>query len=553
MQTLPYIFNDKDKKTSFNRILVKPTEIPETISESGLIVPKHESKLCEMGKVYSVCEGSSIPVGAEVLYQKIDRLGEEHLDTVTIDDEVYDLLYEHEMWCVNEEPWNQIFVIPVTDTGVTDSGLLITQDTKGFTQKGIVHLSPEKYGLKAGDTVEYRRQEVGLYPQVNLDGQVMDVLFERDIFLINDKAAPYRMIVKVDLHAQHIKRNTADSGILLSPLFIAMLHNLQFAEVVSIGKEAQKMYPQLHAHDTVIMHHCIESQNYRTVKYDTGKEGGATYAYYIVNCWEEKSREIFAKMHYEKNTGKIIDITPLNGNVFLKWNFNVLSGRAETSELLPADTDITIYHTLDDMRNAIDQQKKIAAEKAKLKTAGIKMAISQANPDINKDRWDMLNSEFAVMKKEETRVAQYLRKDHLVVCRTAYPKMDPAYVITPYEELYPINILGQKFLIAIPDFLIAKTHTDNMNIKAQDILPLGDNALILPIEEEQKEGALIRPDSAKEKPIKGKVIAIDNHPTVKTGDVVLFRKQAGLEQEVEGVVHLILKHNDLLAIVTPAI
>ena len=74
----------------------------------------------------------------------------------------------------------------------------------------------------------------------------------------------------------------------------------------------------------------------------------------------------------------------------------------------------------------------------------------------------------------------------------------------------------------------------------------------IPIEEEQKEGGLILPDSAKEKPVKGRVIAIDNHPRVNVGDVVLFRKKAGLEQEVEGVVHLILKHNDLLAIVTPA-
>jgi chaperonin GroES len=90
--------------------------------------------------------------------------------------------------------------------------------------------------------------------------------------------------------------------------------------------------------------------------------------------------------------------------------------------------------------------------------------------------------------------------------------------------------------------------------------PLGDRAVIEPLEQEDiTAGGIVLPDTAKEKPQKGKIlstgpgardeagkrIAMD----VKAGDVVLFAKYAGTEVKVDGKKLLIIKESDILAIV----
>ncbi len=88
-----------------------------------------------------------------------------------------------------------------------------------------------------------------------------------------------------------------------------------------------------------------------------------------------------------------------------------------------------------------------------------------------------------------------------------------------------------------------------MNIK-----PLADRVLILPAPAEEKTiGGIIIPDSAKEKPLKGKVIAIgngtkDEEMVVKPDDTVLYGKYAGTEIELDGEKYLIMKQSDILAI-----
>ena len=88
-----------------------------------------------------------------------------------------------------------------------------------------------------------------------------------------------------------------------------------------------------------------------------------------------------------------------------------------------------------------------------------------------------------------------------------------------------------------------------MNIK-----PLADRVLILPAPAEEKTiGGIIIPDSAKEKPLKGKVIAIgngtkDEEMVVNPDDTVLYGKYAGTEIELDGEKYLIMKQSDILAI-----
>ncbi len=88
-----------------------------------------------------------------------------------------------------------------------------------------------------------------------------------------------------------------------------------------------------------------------------------------------------------------------------------------------------------------------------------------------------------------------------------------------------------------------------MNIK-----PLADRVLIqpAPVEEKTMSGIII-PDSAKEKPLKGQVIAVgkgtkDEEMVLKAGDSVLYGKYAGTELELEGEKYLIMRQSDVLAI-----
>jgi chaperonin GroES len=94
-----------------------------------------------------------------------------------------------------------------------------------------------------------------------------------------------------------------------------------------------------------------------------------------------------------------------------------------------------------------------------------------------------------------------------------------------------------------------------MNLK-----PLGNRVVVEPIEQDEvTAGGIVLPDTAKEKPQKGKVLSIgpgDRDESgkripldVAVGDVVLFAKYSGTEIKVEGKKILILRENDLLAIV----
>ena len=86
------------------------------------------------------------------------------------------------------------------------------------------------------------------------------------------------------------------------------------------------------------------------------------------------------------------------------------------------------------------------------------------------------------------------------------------------------------------------------------IKPLSDRVLVLPnAAEEKTAGGLFIPDTAKEKPLMGKVIAVGPGTSevkieVKEGDQVLYGKYAGTEINVDGVDYLIMKQSDILAI-----
>ncbi len=86
------------------------------------------------------------------------------------------------------------------------------------------------------------------------------------------------------------------------------------------------------------------------------------------------------------------------------------------------------------------------------------------------------------------------------------------------------------------------------------IKPLADRVLVLPAPAEEKVGGIIIPDTAKEKPQRGKVIAVgegtkDDKMVLKAGDEVLYGKYSGTEIESEGAKYLIMRQSDVLAVV----
>jgi chaperonin GroES len=92
------------------------------------------------------------------------------------------------------------------------------------------------------------------------------------------------------------------------------------------------------------------------------------------------------------------------------------------------------------------------------------------------------------------------------------------------------------------------------------IRPLQDRVIVKRVEEEEKtKGGIIIPDTAKEKPMEGKVTAVGKgklledgkiHPLdVKAGDRVLFGKYAGTEVKIDGEEHLIMREEDLLGVI----
>ena len=88
-----------------------------------------------------------------------------------------------------------------------------------------------------------------------------------------------------------------------------------------------------------------------------------------------------------------------------------------------------------------------------------------------------------------------------------------------------------------------------MNVK-----PLADRELVLPAQAEEKVGGIIIPDTAKEKPQHGKVVATgngtkDEEMVLKEGDEILYGKYSGTELEFDGTKYLIMRQSDVLAVV----
>jgi chaperonin GroES len=111
-----------------------------------------------------------------------------------------------------------------------------------------------------------------------------------------------------------------------------------------------------------------------------------------------------------------------------------------------------------------------------------------------------------------------------------------------------------------PKPVLIQTNSEGSRDMATKIRPLQDRVIVKRVKEEEKtKGGIIIPDTAKEKPIEGEVIAVGNgkilddgklrKPEVKVGDRVLFGKYSGTEVKLDGEEHLILREEDIVGVI----
>lgn len=549
----------RDKGTPYFRLLVKPTPRETTEQESGVITPESMLNIHETGIVVSICEGSTLKEGDEVVYSKIDRNSDQY-DKVIIDYEQLDSVYEKEIWAVNEKPFGRIFVDPISELSVTESGIAIPEQMKGLPAKGVVFMAPEDSYFKAGDIIEYRKQENGIYPTVILNGGQHEVLWPDDVFTYNGVVSPYRIIIQFDLLAAAFKKRESEGGVVRAPSFEYMLYNLQYGEIKQIGSEAQKHYPELNVGDLAIVHHTVESQQRRVLSFETAKQGIYRYENRMIDSFSPNSREIFGKINKAKLDNKIETglIMPFHNNVFLKWRFDLFEGLDEDirkADLLAGTNfDLSECHDIGELNHTIERNKKKGVNTYKTKFNAHLLQLQQLDPEqeINREDIEVFEAGIEQLRRGVLKASGYVNKNHVLHCKVASPAMVLNHVLVCYKELYPIDILGKKYLIANEKFIIAHIYKDYQ--MPTEIVPYGDRVLVLPVEESSASEVII-PDSAKEAPMRGVIIAVGpkGDSSKKPDDVAFYKRNTGIPLKWEGKEYLLLEDNALLCWINPLV
>jgi chaperonin GroES len=136
----------------------------------------------------------------------------------------------------------------------------------------------------------------------------------------------------------------------------------------------------------------------------------------------------------------------------------------------------------------------------------------------------------------------------------AQPRLDRGFETAPGDGVNEMS-KAPKSVTNLRDISANRNGT-----RPSTVRPLQDRVIVKRIaEEETSKGGIIMPDSAKEKPLEGQIVAVGpgrredngkiNPPDVAKGDRILFGKYAGTDVEIDGEEHLILQENDILGVI----
>lgn len=547
--TIPY--RDLSKNQEMKLLLAEPIERTSRVTANGLVIAENAGINFEESVVVSTCRESLFSPGDVITYKKLDRSKKDLFEAVHYEDKIYDIIGESEVWSVNDFPYGRIYIEPYAEPEKSVSGLIIPQKVEGVTQKGRIVSAPPNSLFKENDEVEYRRNNMGVYYNATVNGTECEVLYPPDVYLLNGKVSPYKIIVRIDISAQKIKKETTESGLLLSPLYQYMLYNLQYGEVMEIGSEAAEFYPEIEVGDTAILHHFVESDDFRVIKKEYGKYENVLYEYRVINCLDKKHREIFGKLHHKKSFPShganmfSTRVTPCGENIFLKWDFEFLNKDKGNSPL-----SLLELPGIEDCTNKIQLMDEIGHRRAagvlyyKTKMGGYTADMNRHNPTTPQgmERMQEIATKINNLRRDQEKAAAYVNGDFLLICEQLFPKTINRRVICTYKQLYAINILGRKYLIADKDFIFL--NIDDMN----RLHATGEKVLIKP-ETEVKNSGMIIPDSAREIPQKGTVVSVGHlvtDPDIKEGFTILYRKGAAMTITYDGIEYFVMKQGDII-------
>lgn len=565
-----------------NRILVKPKANDVEVLENGLQLPAGSKLICNSGVVVSCADGSAVNVGDAVDYRVVTRADGSDVP-VYIDNEPYTVLFEHDLWAINGIPFNRIYVRPISSTMAIgeDGGLIIPANTKSYVQHGIIIAAPiNNDDFHVGDIVSYRRNEQGIFPEViDNNGDAYTVLLTSDVYTVNGEAAPNKMIIKINVLEQAKMRMIEDTQLQVHPAFAYMKYFLQYGKIVSAGYKALAIYDGIDVGDYVAVHHTIEHHDFRRLSEKSNSKGVVVYEERVLNCTKDNSREIFGKLTFNADAnGRCVPanglffIDPIGDNIFLDYNIAPLTSitQKEPEEILErVGFDLSAVRTVDDLVFLVENAKKKGVTTYTEDFNQMREVLKVLNPEVpsDKNEIDLIETKIELLRRNAELTASRIGKNHLVVCRLSNYTLcdlnvreDQEYVhiVTQSSQLYPIKIMGKRFLIAHNSFIKAVlTHnsktTKDMEITVGEFTPFADLVLVQPIGDTQLKGSsLIVPATAThEAPTYGVIISVGPGTekvkmVVKKDTKVVYRRGVGEPIHLDGVDYLLLRQDDLL-------
>jgi len=564
-----------------NRILVKPNPKNVEVLENGLQLPAGSKLICDSGVVVSCADGSAVNVGDRVDYRIVTRTDGSDIP-VYIDNEPYVVLFEHDLWAVNDIPFNRVYVRPISSTMAIgeDGGLIIPANTKSYVQHGIIIAAPiNNDDFHVGNTVSFRRNEQGIFPEViDNNGDKYYVLLTSDVYTVNGEAAPSKMIIKINVLEQMKMRMIEDTQLQVHPAFAYMKHYLQYGKIVSAGYKALSVYDGIDVGDYVVIHHSIEHQDFRMLSEKSNSKGIVVQEERILNCIKENSREIFGRLVFNPDAnGKCVPangishIEPVGENIFLDYQITPLESitQKEPEETLErVGFDLSKVRTADELVFLVDNAKKRSVTTYTEDFNQMREVLKVLNPEVPRDKneIDLIETKIELLRRNAELTAARIGKNHLMVCKVSnYALRDPSlgeqehvYIVTQSSQLYPIKIMGKRFLIAHGSFIKATlTHnsktTKDMEITVGDLTPFADLVLVQPIGDTQlKNSSLIVPATTTyEAPTYGVIVSVGPGTekvkmVVKKDTKVVYRRGVGEPIHLDGVDYLLLRQDDLL-------
>lgn len=568
--TTPYTLRDG---RILNRILVKPNPKEFRETESGVVLPPNSQLVCDTGVVVSCPVDAIANVGDVVDYKIVQR--EDGTDQpVYINDEAHFVLFEHDIWSVNGYPHNRVYVRPISASlSVDDTGeIVMPANVTSYVQHGIAFGDTKEY--LDGDALTYRRNEFGMFPKVMSDtGQQYDILLNTDVFTVNGEAAPSKMVVKINLIEQMKMRMIGETDLKMHPLFTYMKYYLQYGRIVSAGHKALELYPNISVGDYVALHHSVEHQEHRKLCQKSNAKGVIVSEERILSCTPNSSREILGVLRFNvdkdgKRTPQagLSHIKPIGQTIFLEYDIVPFENYNDKKQdvLVGIDGtgfDISNITNLDDMQHMVESAQKRTHTAYTEELNRLRDILNRLDPRIegNKNEIDYAETKIEELMQSAVEIAKPIARNHLFICKLSHriDKLPYTHVVASYKELYPIKIMGKRYLVAHRMFIKAflnnfnKTTTTEMRIS--DFTPFADFCLIKPIGDVQlKDSELILPKmSQHEAPTFGEVISVGPGTdivkmTVTPESKVIYRRGVGEQISMEGVDYILVRQNDIL-------